>query len=202
MNGVVSDGGEWLLVAPVTILVNAIPVFAPPTWVVMAYFHVARGLLVWPLAAVGAVTAAAGRGLLALGIRAGGERVVPATWRANTRALAAVIRARKMWSLPTLALFLLSPVPSGLFIAAGIGRAPLRPILACFAVGRFVSFVIWVSAADAAVASLRELLAPKLGAGMATTAQLAGLVVLIVVMRIDWARHLRLRLPGQQSSAT
>src|SRR5262245_1898429 len=122
---VVARGGEWLLVVAATVLINVVPIFAPPTWAVLAYFHLAYGLPVWALAAVGAVSAATGRGLLALGIRAGGEGMVPARWRANVRGLTDTIRVRKTRSLPTLALFLLSPVPSGhLFVAAGIGRAP------------------------------------------------------------------------------
>jgi membrane protein YqaA with SNARE-associated domain len=161
-----TDLGTWLLVWAVTLVLNVVPAFMPPTWSVLAYFHLREDLAIWPLAAVGATAATAGRTLLALGSRALGARVVPRAWRANIETLAATLSARKTLGLPALALFTLNPVPSNhLIIAAGLARAPLAPIAAVFLVGRFVNYVLWVGAADTAATSLRDVIGPSAGGG-------------------------------------
>jgi membrane protein YqaA with SNARE-associated domain len=182
----------WLLVLLLTVVLNIVPAFMPPTWALLAYFRVQHDLDVWPLALVGALGATTGRAVLALASHAVGERIVPPRWRANVRALVATIRSRPAFSLPTLGLFALGPVPSNhLFIAAGLASAPLVPVLAVFAVARFVSYAIWVTAAATAAQSLRDVLGPRLGGGLAIAVQLAGFVALIAVMQVDWATRLR-----------
>jgi membrane protein YqaA with SNARE-associated domain len=164
----------------------------PPTWALLAYFRVQHDLDVWPLALVGALGATTGRAILALSSQAVGERIVPTRWRTNVRALVATIRSRPAFSLPTLGLFALGPVPSNhLFIAAGLARAPLAPVLSVFAVARFVSYTIWVTAAATAAQSLRDVVGPQLGSGFAIAVQLAGFAVLIGIMQVDWATLFR-----------
>jgi hypothetical protein len=71
-----------------------------------------------------------------------GERIVPAR-RANSCALVATIRSRPAFSLPTPGLFALGSVPSThLFISTGLANSPLPPVLAVFAVARFISYAI------------------------------------------------------------
>lgn len=188
----IDQAGVWLLVWGLAVAINVVPAFMPPTWALLVYFHVGHGLDVLPLAIVGAFGSTVGRALLALLSRAVGERIVPARWRENITALAATIAERPAIGLPSLALFTLGPVPSNhLFIAAGLAHAPLAPILAFFAITRFASYVIWVSAATVAADSLQEVLGPRLGSGLAAVMQLAGFLLLILVMQIDWAKHLR-----------
>jgi membrane protein YqaA with SNARE-associated domain len=182
----------WLLVWLLTVGLNIVPAFMPPTWALLAYFRVQHDLDVWPLALVGALGATTGRAILALSSQTVGERIVPTRWRTNVRALVATIRSRPAFSLPTLGLFALGPVPSNhLFIAAGLARAPLAPVLSVFAVARFVSYTIWVTAAATAAQSLRDVVGPQLGSGFAIAVQLAGFAVLIGIMQVDWATLFR-----------
>jgi membrane protein YqaA with SNARE-associated domain len=186
---------NWLVVWVLAVALNAVPAFMPPTWSVLAYFHLYHGLPVLPLAFVGALGATTGRAILALGSRAFGNRVVPASWRANVEALVDTLQSRPTLALPSLALFALGPVPSNhLFVAAGLARAPLPPILAVFGTARFVSYVLWVNAANLADRSLREVFGPRLGGWGAVALQLAGFALIVLLMRIDWRRRLRGRL--------
>ena len=73
----------WLVVLVLTVALNAVPAFMPPTWAVLAYFHLYHGLPVVPLAFVGALGATTGRAILALGSRAFGNRFVPARRRSS-----------------------------------------------------------------------------------------------------------------------
>jgi hypothetical protein len=182
----------WVLVWFLTVLLNVVPAFMPPTWALLAYFRVQYGLDLWPLALVGAFGATAGRGLLALASQIVGERIVPTRWRENIHALAATIEDRPAFSLSMFGLLTLGPVPSNhLFIAAGLARASLPPLLAVFAVTRFISYVLWVTAAATAAQSLSQLLGPRLGGGLAVAIQIAGFLFLILIMQIDWSTHVR-----------
>lgn len=171
---------------------NAVPAFMPPTRSVLAYFHLYHGLPVVPLAVVGALGATTGRAMLALGSRDFGNRFVPASWRANVDALVATLQSRPALALPSLALFALGPVPSNdLFVAAGLARAPLAPILVVFASARFASYVLWASAANVADQSLREAFGSRVASWGAIALQIAGLALIVLLMRIDWRRLLQ-----------
>lgn len=197
-----ADVGIWLLVAATAALLNAVPAFMPPTWALLAYFHLEYDLDIVPLAAVGALSAASGRMVLALVSRGFGMRFVPKSWRANIETLAETITGHRVLGLSSLALFAIGPIPTNhLFIAAGISRVPLPPILAVFGLTRFVSYVIWVAVADTAARSLGSLLTPSLGTGAATVAQILGFVALVLVMRIDWGPIIHRWLPSKPNAS-
>lgn len=188
----------WLVVWLAAVALNAVPAFMPPTWSLLAYFHLAHGLGVVPLAVVGAAGATTGRLLLALGSRFFGDRFVPAANRENLAALADELGSRPALAASSLVLFALGPVPTNqLFVAAGLARAPLGPLLAVFGVARFVSYLLWVGAAEVAARTLRDAISPSLGGWAAVVAQIGGFALIVVASRIDWARVVaRLRPPS------
>ncbi|MFN8590283.1 MAG: hypothetical protein U0031_02395 [Thermomicrobiales bacterium] len=197
MNVAADKALNWVLVALLAIGVNAVPAFMPPTWSILAYFHIQEGLPVLPLAALGAAGATTGRAFLALVSRAFGERVLPSRWRANIGALAEELERRSDLGLLALALFALGPIPSNqLFVAAGIARAPLPPILAVFCLARFISYLVWVTLAEQAAVTLTDLVRPRFGAGAAVLIQIVAFVALIAVMQVDWRRVLSNRSPN------
>lgn len=193
------DVVPWLFVWMLTIILNVVPAFMPPTWALLAYFHVREGMPIWLLALVGASAATLGRAMLASGSRLYGARIVPNAWRLNIERLVETIRSRRSLGLSALGVFTLNPVPSNhLFIAAGIARAPMLPILTVFFFGRFVSYLVWIAVADVAFSSLSDVLGASAGI-WAVLIQIAGFIILILVMRADWSKWLqRLRLdpPG------
>jgi membrane protein YqaA with SNARE-associated domain len=192
---------NWLVVWALAVALNAVPAFMPPTWSVLAYFHLYHGLPVVPLAIVGALGATTGRTVLAVGSRAFGDRFVPASWRENVEALVTTLQSRPALALPSLALFALGPVPSNhLFVAAGLARVPLRPILVVFASARFVSYVLWVSAANVADRSLRDVFGSRVAGWGAIALQIAGFALIVLAMRIDWRRLLQRRTRDKSKS--
>jgi hypothetical protein len=192
---------NWLVVWALAVALNAVPAFMPPTWSVLAYFHLYHGLPVVPLAIVGALGATTGRTVLAVGSRAFRDRFVPASWRENVEALVTTLQSRPALALPSLALFALGPVPSNhLFVAAGLARVPLRPILVVFASARFVSYVLWVSAANVADRSLRDVFGSRVAGWGAIALQIAGFALIVLAMRIDWRRLLQRRTRDKSKS--
>ncbi len=187
---------SWVAVWGLAVALNAVPAFMPPTWAVLSYFHLYHGLPVVPLAIVGAVGATTGRAVLALASRAAGDRWLPRSWRANIVGLVATLQGRPALALPSLAVFALGPVPSNhLVVAAGLARAPLPPILLVFGLARAISYVLWVSTANVADRSLRDLLGPRVGRWAVIAVQVAGLALILLAMRVDWRRLLQERLP-------
>jgi len=69
------------LVAATAVLLNVVPTFTPPTWALLAYFHLQHSLGIVSLAVVGAVSAASGRMMLAIASRAFGIGFVPRSRR-------------------------------------------------------------------------------------------------------------------------
>lgn len=187
----------WIAVWALAVALNAVPAFMPPTWAVLAYFHLYHGLPTVPLAIAGALGATTGRAILALGSRAFGARFVPAAWRVNIEGLVETLQDQPKLGIPSLALFALGPLPSNhLFIAAGLAKAPLLPILLIFGVTRCISYVLWISVANVADRSLRELIGPQLGGWGAIAIQLAGFGLIMLAMRVDWRRVLGDRWPS------
>ncbi|MFM9107327.1 MAG: hypothetical protein ACKOWF_11595 [Chloroflexota bacterium] len=182
----------WAAVAAAAFLRNLAPAFRPPPWAVLAGAHLQFDLPTLPLAAVGAASSTAGRYLLAVGSREFGERFVPRHWEANLHALAQEFERHPTLGLPFLVLFMLGPVPSNhVFIAAGMSEARLPPLLALFAVSRFVSYLLWIEATSAVTGSLVSLLSPAAGGWAAALIQVAGIAVLIALMQVDWASLFR-----------
>ena len=96
-----------------------------------------------------------------------------------------------------LGLFALSPVPSAqLFVAAGLLTVPLVPLTAAFFAGRLVSYTLYVTAATAAADTVEEVAGKSLGSPAAIALQVAMLVLLVVLLKVDWARLLTRRGPG------
>ena len=86
-----------------------------------------------------------------------------------------------------LGLFALSPVPSAqLFVAAGLLTVPLVPLTAAFFAGRLVSYSLYVTAASAAEQSLAAVLGDVIGSPIGIALQLAMLVGLVLLLRVDW----------------
>lgn len=188
----VSDPMWWILLVAAIIVLNTIPAFMPPTWTVLAWAHINYGIPVLVIAGIGALGASTGRVLLALASRTFGMHIIPARWRANIHALVESIRARPAFSLGSLALFALGPIPTNhLFIAVGLAGSSLKVVTAVFGVTRFVSYILWVQAAETAVSSLDELLRPALGGTAAIAAQILGFAALIMIMQVDWATVLK-----------
>jgi uncharacterized membrane protein YdjX (TVP38/TMEM64 family) len=179
---------DLALVAAAVFGVNLLPAFAPPTWAVLVFARLHTDLPLAALVVTGALAAASGRLVLALTVRALRDRLSPERV-ANLEAARALLVAGRGRSAAGLGLFLLSPVPSAqLFVAAGLVRAPLRPLVAAFLAGRLVSYSIYVGAASAAEDTIGSVIDRAFGSPLGIALQVAMLALLVGLYRVDWAR--------------
>ena len=177
---------DWLLVLGCIFAINLLPAFGPPTWAVLVFFNLNYDLSAVPLILFGALAAAAGRLVLALGARHFRERFSPER-RKNLAAAEQVLVGSRGKAAAGLGLFALSPVPSAqLFVAAGLLTVPLVPLTAAFFAGRLVSYSIYVSAASAAEQTLGAVLGDVIGSPLGIALQLLMVAGLVLLLRVDW----------------
>lgn len=168
---------------------NLLPAFGPPTWAMLVFARLHwHDIPAAALIAGGALAAASGRLLLALGTRKLGGRL-SAQRRASLEALGQTLSRTKTGALASLAVFVFSPLPSAqLFMAAGLADVPLLPLAGAFLVGRTISYIGYVTAATAAEETVNRLLRQGLTSPSVIAVQVAGLVGVVLVITIDWIK--------------
>jgi uncharacterized membrane protein YdjX (TVP38/TMEM64 family) len=167
------------------------PAFGPPTWTILVLYRFQSNLNPVVLVVVGAGAAAIGR--LALGYA---TRALRSHLSEKRRRSLDVMRQRlekhRRSGLLALFLFALSPLPSAqLFEAAGITGVKLPPLTAAFFTGRLVSYSIYVAGASSLAGTnvgtlIRDSMTSPVGVGL----QVLFLALVVVVGRVDWAKHL------------
>jgi uncharacterized membrane protein YdjX (TVP38/TMEM64 family) len=183
----------YLLTLGCVFAVNLLPAFGPPTWAVLVFFKLEYDLPVVPMIVGGALCAALGRLVLAHASRRlrghlSGDR------REHLAAAAGALTGDRRRSAGALGLFALSPVPSAqLFVAAGLLDLRLPRLAAAFFTGRLVSYAIYVSGAALARESLGEVLGKALASPIGIALQIAMLIGIVALLRIDWASRLARR---------
>lgn len=180
-----------LLLFLVVFLLNVIPAFAPPTWMVFSYIGFSypehdRALL----ALVGALAATAGRLCLSKMSRVIlRRRVLGDASRANIDAIKEKLEQRRKLTFSLFLFYALTPLPSNyLFIAYGLTAMNLKWIAVPFLLGRVASYSLW-SFTGSAVArriSLESTEAmPYLGLYFLVS-QAMLLFAVYVFTRVDW----------------
>ncbi|HEY4979077.1 MAG TPA: hypothetical protein VII25_07945 [Candidatus Acidoferrum sp.] len=183
--------GPYLILFLVILLLNVIPAFAPPTWMVFSFLGFRfPSQMSWTFALVGALAAVMGRSLLGLLSRT----IVREHWlgeagRENVDALKVSLEKRPRLTFALFLFYAFTPMPSNyLFIAYGLTTMPLIRIVIPFFIGRFVSYHFWTMGA-ATVSRKLELEGTETIAYFSVYfvfTQLALLAAVYLFTRIDW----------------
>lgn len=178
--------------------VNLLPAFGPPTWSIVVLYGVNGDQPLWALVVIGALGAALGRLVLALGARHFGGWL-PRRMQDNVAAARGLVERRRHNVILALALFVVSPLPSAqLFIAVGIARVPLLAFTAAFFAGRLFTYGFYgwtarrVRESDWGAVMFAGLSSPW---GIAM--QVAMLALLVALVSVDWGRWIRRDPPGK-----
>ena len=185
---------EIYLAAIIAIIaMNALPAFAPPTWMVLIFFFLHYDLNPIALLILGVISATSGRAILAWYFRRF-SHLVPKRFAQNMEHAGEYFSSHPTKQFAVIALFLISPISSAqLFEAAGMAKTiALRPLLAAFAVGRTISYSTYLfGAAAIAATNFGELLIHELRSPAAIAAQVAMIALLIAFGSIDWKSRLK-----------
>ena len=172
-------------------LLNVIPAFAPPTWMVFSFLGFRFPSNVgWRFALAGAIAAAMGR--LVLGRLS--RRVVRNHWlgeaaRQNVDSFKVELEKRPKLTFGLFLFYAFTPLPSNyLFIAYGLTTMPLVRITIPFFLGRFVSYTFWTMSAATVSRKLELENTEALGyfGIYFVLTQIALLAVVYSFTRIDW----------------
>ena len=183
---------DYLLVFAIVFGVNLLPAFGPPTWSIIALYAFNGDYDLAPLVGTAALAAASGRYVLARGTRALGGRFLSERIKSNLAAARTALERKRRNAVLALGLFALSPLPSAqLFEAAGLARLPLVAFTGAFFAGRLVSYTIYgLTAQGIRSTSLGEVLREELSSPLGIGLQIAMLLGLVMLARIDWAGRL------------
>jgi len=180
---------NWLLVGLLSILFNITPILAPPTWAMLAYFHIQQDMPIIPAVIAGAVGSTIGRVLLALASRRFGARLIPARRQADVENAVTRIRDEKRLSIPLLGLFAVGPIPKSLlFMAAGMARIPLAPGAIIYCLARAAIYGVTLTATSQAASSLSEIVTSPVGGPIMIATQLASMAGMFLLFRVDLPR--------------
>jgi hypothetical protein len=179
-------------------LLNVIPAFAPPTWMVFSFLGFRfPSRIDWSFALVGALAAATGRSVLGKLSRT----IVRNHWlgeaaRENVDSLKVELEKRPTLTFGLFLFYAFTPLPSNfLFIAYGLTTMPLIRLVAPFFIGRFVSYSFWTmsSAAVSRKLELEDTDAMAYFSVYFVLTQLALLALVYSFTRVDWNLLLRKR---------
>ena len=177
---------ELLLTAGLVFAVNLLPAFGPPTWIVLAFVKLRYDLPAVPLVVVGASASAAGRYVLARTAHAL-RRHLPRERREGLELLGRRLESEPATATGMLGVFLISPLPSAqLFVAAGLAEVRLLRLTLVFFAGRLVTYSIYVAGTVVAVDRFGDALTRGLYSPLGIAVQIAMLIGLVAVVRIDW----------------
>lgn len=181
---------RYLVVIAAVFGINLLPAFGPPTWAVLVLFRLNWRLNPVALVLFGAASAGGGRLLLAVATRRLRERLPPQRVR-SLHAAGTYLAGHRGRSIAGLALFAVSPLPSAqLFEAAGLLKVPLLPLTGAFFAGRLVSYSLYVGAAHVADRRFGAVFRSALTSPYAVALEVAMIVGVVLLARIDWAKHL------------
>ncbi|WP_333567321.1 hypothetical protein [Sphingorhabdus sp.] len=171
---------------------NLIPVFAPPTWMALAFvgFQFPE-TNPWALALVGAAAATLGRLTLALlSHKIVGKKLLSKVQRANIDVIKQRLEKRTTLTFGIFLSYAFSPLPSNfLFIAYGLAGLPLLRVALPFYLGRVVSYAFFIISGQAAGRRFQiDSLESTLYAGSYfIVTQLVVIALLYAFTRVDWA---------------
>ncbi len=183
----------YLIAAIAIIALNALPAFAPPTWMALVFFLINYESNPVALVVVGVVSATAGRFFLAWYFRKFAH-LVPTKFSKNMEYAGHYFTDHSTKRYALFALFFFSPLSSAqLFEAAGLMKTiKLKPLLLAFAAGRTVTYSTYVTgAAVLAATNFGEVLVSQLKSPWAIALQIAMIAGLIALGSIDWKKRLR-----------
>ena len=169
-------------------------------WTVLVFAKFRWDLNPVALVALGASVSAGGRYLIARGASKL-QRFVPKRAQENLEAAHTLLHGHRRGIFALLAVFVLSPLPSGqLFIAAGLLRMQLWMVTTAYFFGRVVSYSLYVGAASVAENSAGDVLDKIWGEPWVVVIQVVLAVGIIALPFIPWKHPLPTERPSEPAA--
>ncbi len=182
----------YLILAVFVLGMNVVPVFMPPTWLVLAFFFSRFHLNLFATVLIGAISATCGRVLLYHLARLYLRPFLPKKFEQNYDYLGSYIQKRQNLTIPIVITYAFLPIPSNdVFIIAGLTGLKIKIIAFSFFVGRLISYSFWISLAYHLSNRLEMVFAEHFSNLAGIAAELLGFGIILLVGKINWRKILR-----------
>lgn len=189
-----------LLTCLLALVMNAVALPLPPTWVALAVIHATTHVPLLPLVIFGTLGATLGRGCFALSIGFFNTRL-PSKQRENAEALAQAVHRQAKWATLFVAIYTFLPLPSNpLFVAVGMKALPLRSSMIGYFLGRSGNNTIALLAAKPVAGNIHDLFTHSLSWQSLVQAALA-IAAYLIFLSLPWKRWLHLDTPEASQDA-
>ncbi len=176
----------YLAVFFAALLVDSVPVFAPPAWTLIVLLVVKFKLNGWLAVAIGAVGSTIGRYCLSCFMPKIAGRLFNARENGNITYLGKKLGGRFWPAFGFVFAYSLTPLSTtALFTAAGAARVDPRPILPAFLIGKFISDAIMVFSGKQMIRGLGDIVKGQ-GSPKAIALAVFGFLLIVAVLFIDW----------------
>ena len=179
------------------LLVDTIPVFAPPAWIILAFIIVKWKPNPWGIIAAGALGSVIGRYILTLYMPRVSGKIFRKSENDNISFLGKKLGGRFWQANIFVLLYAISPLSTtALFTAAGMAHVNPWNVLPGFAIGKFLGDAWVIITAKVTADQATDLMQGKVSWQAALTA-VAGLLLISGVLFVDWRQllsHKKLRL--------
>ena len=183
----------YLVAFGAALLVDTIPVFAPPAWTILAFIIVKWKPNAWGIIAAGAIGSVIGRYILTLYMPHVSAKIFRSSENENISFLGKKIGGRFWHANIFVMLYAISPLSTtALFTAAGMAHVNPWNLLPGFAIGKFLGDAWVVFTAKVTADEATDLMHGHVSWQTALTAA-AGLLLLSGVLFIDWRALLERR---------
>lgn len=183
---------DYLILGIFVFGLNIIPVFAPPTWMVLAFYFLKFHLNVIPVILIGATAAVLGRTVLYFLAKSEFKLLLPLKSRENLSDLGKYIQSREHLTLSMIAVYAFFPLPSNqTFIAAGLADISIKLIAFSFFVGRLISYSFWITASHKIIDSLEGMFERHYANTANIIVQIIGFLVIYFISTIHWKSFLK-----------
>jgi membrane protein YqaA with SNARE-associated domain len=190
----------YLAAFAAALLVDTIPVFAPPAWTILAFMIVKWHPNPWGVIAAGALGSVIGRYLLTLYMPRVSAKMLHPSENDNLTFLGRKLGGRFWRANLFVMLYAISPLSTtALFTAAGVAHVNPWNILPGFAIGKFLGDAWVILTAKVTADQATDLMSGKVSWQTASTA-VAGLLLIFGVLVVDWRQllgHKKFRLNFQ-----
>ena len=173
-------------------IINVVPAFMPPTWIILSFFYVNNDLLFLPTIILGVIAATSGRIVLALISKYWLKKVLPISFYSNYEYLGEYLKEHTKLTLPIVFGYAFSPISSNsLFIMAGLSNLNLKLIASSFFIGRLISYSFWITASHQLSNRLDTIFTGTFSNLNTFISALISMGIVVIIGRINWKNLLK-----------
>lgn len=184
----------FLLLGVFIYLINVIPLFMPPTWIILAFFYITFHPPFLPTIIIGSGAATLGRITLYIISKKYFRRFFSFNYLKNYDALGNYFKKNVHISIPLFITYAFFPISSNyVYIAAGLTNMSIKILASSFFIGRLISYSFWVGASHEISTRFEDIFSKHLSNSGVIIFEILGLAIVVLIGKINWGKILKIK---------